>query len=103
MVNARRAENSPTQVHGLFEMADQRQHREHRLHQRVCHSALAQLRLPDPFRGMEAGIAQDNHPPINLLNQPLKRVIGDIGGGTPPHDQSPLIEQQTEFAPDNHR
>ena len=31
-----------------------------------------------------------------------KRVIRDIGGGTrPPHDQPPLIEEQTEFAPDN--
>ena len=51
---------------------------------------------------MEAGVAQDNHPPINLLNQPLKRVIRDIGGGTrPPHDQPPLIEQQTQFAADN--
>ena len=51
---------------------------------------------------MEAGVAQDNHPPINLLNQPLKGVIRDIGGGTrPPHDQPPLIEQQTEFPADN--
>src|SRR5215831_8632162 len=29
-------------------------------------------------------------------------VIRDIGGGAcPPHDQPPLIEQQTEFAPDD--
>jgi hypothetical protein len=42
---------------------------------------------------MEAGVAQDNHPPINLLNQPLKGVIRDIGGGTrPPHDQPLLIQ-----------
>ena len=55
-----------------------------------------------PFRGMEGGITQDNHPPINLLNQPLKGVIRDIGRGTrPPHDQSPLIEEQTEFPADN--
>jgi hypothetical protein len=27
------------------------------------------------LRGMEAGVAQDNHPPITLLNQPLKGVI----------------------------
>src|SRR6266446_10956720 len=51
---------------------------------------------------MEGGITQDNHPPINLLNQPLKGVIRDIGRGTrPPHDQSPLIEEQTEFPADN--
>jgi len=37
-----------------------------------------------------------------LSDQPLKRVICDIGGGTrPPHDQPPLIEEQTEFAADN--
>jgi hypothetical protein len=24
---------------------------------------------------MEAGVAQDDHPPINLLNQPLKGVV----------------------------
>src|SRR5499425_1467223 len=54
------------------------------------------------LRGMEAGITQDNHPPINLLNQPLKGVVRSIGGGTrPPHDRSPLIEQQTEFPADN--
>ena len=32
----------------------------------------------------------------------LKGVVRDIGGGTrPPHDQPPLIEQETEFAADN--
>jgi len=37
-----------------------------------------------------------------LSNEPLKRVIGDIGRVTgPPHDQPPLIEQETEFAADN--
>src|SRR5262249_59095827 len=51
---------------------------------------------------MEARITQDNHLLLNLPNQPLKRVIGDIGRVTgPPHDQPPLIEQQTEFAPNN--
>ena len=51
---------------------------------------------------MEAGVTQNNHLFFALSNQPLKRVIGDIGGVTcPPHDQPPLIEQQTEFAADN--
>ena len=55
-----------------------------------------------PLRGMEASVAQDDHPPINLLNQPLKGVVRGIGGGTrPPHDQLPLIEEQTKFAPNN--
>ena len=46
---------------------------------------------------MEAGVAQDKHPPIKLLNQPLKRVIRNIGGGTrPPHDQPLLIQSDVE-------
>ena len=51
---------------------------------------------------MEGGIAQDNHLLFKLPNQPLKGVIRDIGGGTLPRDhQAPLIEQQTQFAPDD--
>src|SRR5262249_9611541 len=51
---------------------------------------------------MEGRIAQDDHTLLKLPNEPLKGVIRDIRGGTvPPHDQSPLIEQQTEFAADN--
>src|SRR2546429_9938989 len=39
---------------------------------------------------------------LTLPNQPLKRVICDIGGGTrPPHDQPPLIQHQTEVPADN--
>src|SRR2546430_2211299 len=42
-------------------------------------------------RGMEAGISQDNHLLLTLSNQPLKRVIGDIGRvACPPDDQPPL-------------
>src|SRR6266446_1377027 len=63
------------------------------------------LRLPVHLCGNTtcAVVAQqDDHPPINLLNQPLKGVVRGIGGGTrPPHDQPPLIEEQTEFAPNN--
>src|SRR5216683_2595944 len=45
---------------------------------------------------------QDYHTFFKLPNQPLIRVICDMGGGTrPPHDQPPLIEEQTEFASDN--
>jgi hypothetical protein len=95
----------PAPMHDLFEMADERQHREHCLdeHPVLPLPALTQFEIRGiPLRGMEAGVAQDDHPPIDLLNQPLKGVIRDIGRGTrPPHDQPPLIEQQTEFAPDN--
>src|SRR5713101_3514750 len=45
---------------------------------------------------------QDYHTFFKLPNQPLIRVICDMGGGTrPPHDQPPLVEEQTQFAPDN--
>src|SRR5215831_17028946 len=63
------------------------------------------LRLPGHLCGNTtcAVVAhQDNHLLLTLSNQPLKRVIGDIGRvACPPHDQPPLIEQQTEFAADN--
>src|SRR6266568_3939007 len=95
----------PAPMHHLFEMADERQHREYRLHEHpvLPLPALTQFEIRGiARRGMEAGITQYNHPPINLLNQPLKGVVSDMRGGTrPPHDQPPLIEQETEFAPDN--
>src|SRR6516165_10977061 len=92
-------------MHHLFEMADECQHREHRLHE---HAVLPLPALTEfeiawiALCGMEAGVAQDNHLVFALSNEPLKRVIGDIGRVTgPPHDQPPLIEQETEFAADN--
>src|SRR5256886_2966851 len=95
----------PAPMHHLFEMADEREHREYRLHEHTVLplTALTQFEIRGiALRGMEAGITQDNHLLLTLPNQPLKRVIRDIGGGTrPPHDQPPLIEQQTESAPDN--
>src|SRR5437016_5325994 len=95
----------PAPMHHLLQMADECQHREHRLHQHTILplAPLTQFEIRGIALGrMEASITQDNHLLLNLPNQPLKRVIGDIGRGTgPPHDQAPLIEQQTEFAPDN--
>src|SRR5438874_5685516 len=95
----------PAPMHHLFEMANERQHREDRLHEHTVLplTALTQFEIRGiALRGMEAGITQDNHLLLTLPNQPLKRVIGDIGRGTgPPHDQPPLIELQTEFAADN--
>src|SRR6266567_1372949 len=100
-----RVEILPHAVHPLLEMADERQHREHRLHQHAVlpRAALTQFEIARiALRGMETGVTQDNHLVFALLNQPLKGVIRDIGRGTrPSHDQPPLIEQQTEFAPDN--
>src|SRR6266446_322777 len=65
----------PASMHHLFAIADERQHREHRLHQHTVLplAALTEFEIARiPLRGMEAGVAQDNHPPIDLLNQPLK-------------------------------
>src|SRR6266446_9367425 len=95
----------PTPMHHLLQMADQRQHRERRLDQHAVlpFTTLTQFEIARiPLRGMEAGVAQDDHLLFKLPNEPLKGVIRDIGGGTrPPHDQPPLIEQQTEFPADN--
>jgi len=55
-----------------------------------------------PLGGMEGGIAQDDHPSVNLANEPLKGVSSDMGRGTiPPHHQAIRIQQQTEFPPDH--
>ena len=95
----------PAPMHHLFEMADERQHREDRLHEHTVLplTALTQFEIGGiALRSMEAGITQDNHLLLTLPNQPLKGVVSDIGRvACPPHDQPPLIEQQTEFAADN--
>src|SRR4029450_8567269 len=100
-----RLKRRPAPMHHLFEMADERQHREHRLdeHTILPLAPRTQFEIRRIALGsMEAHITQDNHPFLNLPNQPLKRVLRDIGSGTcPPHDQPPLIEQQTEFASDD--
>ena len=95
----------PGPAHDLFEVADQRQHREHRLHQ---HAVLPLAALTPcevgriAFRSMKGGVAQDNHALFNLANEPLQGVIRDIGGGTrPPYNQPPLVQHQPQFAPDN--
>src|SRR5262249_38226350 len=95
----------PAPMHHLFQMADQRQHREHRLHQPpvLPLTALTQFEIARiPLCRMEAGITQDDHALFKLPNQPLKRVICNIGGITrPPHDQPPLIQQETQFPTHN--
>src|SRR5215510_8745848 len=96
---------APAPMHHLFQVTDKRQHREDRLDEHPVFplAALTQLEIAGiALGGMEGRITQDNHPLFNLANEPLKRVIGDIGCGTcPPHNQPPLIEQETEFAANN--
>src|SRR5215813_4664476 len=70
----------PDAMHDLFAMADERQHREHRLHQHpvLPLAALTQFQIAGiPLCGMESRITQDNHLVFTLAHQPLKVIIGD--------------------------
>jgi len=84
----------PTPMHDFLEVANERQHREHRLHQ---HAVLPRATLTEfeiariPLRGMEAGITQENHTLLTLPNQPLKRGIRDIGGVTRPRHHQAIL------------
>src|SRR4029453_2466714 len=52
----------PASMHHLFQMADQRQHREHRLHQHTVlpFTTLTQFEVGGiALRGMDAGVTQD--------------------------------------------
>jgi hypothetical protein len=45
---------------------------------------------------------QDNHALLTLPNEPLQGVIRAIGSGTRPrHHQAVLVQQETEFTPDD--
>ena len=64
----------PAPMHHLLQVADERQHREHRFHQHAVlplaartHFEMARIAL----RGMEAGVAQDDHTLFKLPNEPL--------------------------------
>src|SRR6267378_3363486 len=71
----------PASVHDFLEVADHRQHGEHRLHQQAVLPlpALTQFEVGGiALGGMEAGVAQDNHASVDVANQPLQGGIGDI-------------------------
>src|SRR2546425_3578590 len=64
----------PAPMHHLLQMADECQHREHRLHEHTVFplAALTQFEIRGiALRSMEAGITQDNHALLTLPNQPL--------------------------------
>ena len=87
----------PDPVHDFLEVADERQHREHRFHQDAVAPlpALTEFEVRRiAFRGMEARVTQDNHVLLKRPNQPLKRVIRDIGSGTVPRDNQAILVQQ---------
>src|SRR5215813_14981172 len=67
----------PLAVHDFLEVADERQHRQDRLYQHAIfpRAPLTEFQVGGiALGGMEGGITQDNHPPINLLHQLLKGV-----------------------------
>src|SRR5215475_7325119 len=54
----------PAPMHHLLQMTNECEHREHRLHQHAVLplAPLTQFQVAGiPLRGMEAGVAQDNH------------------------------------------
>src|SRR5882762_1652825 len=64
----------PTPMHDLLHMADERQHGEHRLdeHTVLPLPALTQFQVGGvAFRGMKAGVAQDDHLLFELADEPL--------------------------------
>src|SRR6266705_1163734 len=87
-----RLKRGPHTVHDFLEVADERQHREHGLHEHTVLPlpALTQFEVGGiALRGMEARVTQDDHASVDLANQPLKGVIGDIGRATvPPYHQA---------------
>ena len=86
----------PDPMHDFLEVAHDGQHRQDRLHEDAILplAALTQFEVGGiAFGGMESGITQDNHAFFELSNQPLKGIIRNIGGGTrPPYDQPLLIQ-----------
>jgi len=83
----------PGPVHDLFEVADERQHGQDRLHEDAIFplAALTEFEVGGiAFRGMKGRITQDNHLFFKLPNEPLKGVIRDIGRGTVPSHDQPL-------------
>ena len=64
----------PDAVHDFLEMAHDGEHGEYRLneHPVLPRAALTQFEVGRvPLGGMEGGITQDDHAPVDLTNQPL--------------------------------
>src|SRR5215831_15284837 len=66
----------PAPMQHLFEMADERQHGEHRLHQHAVLPLAPRTQFESAriaLRSMEAGVTQDNHLVFALSNEPTER------------------------------
>src|SRR5262245_32672968 len=85
----------PDAVHDFLEMAPDGEHGEPRLdeHPILPRAALTQFEVRRvPLGDMEGSITQDDHAAVDLPNQPLKGIIGDIGRGTVlPYHQAILV------------
>ena len=79
----------PDPMHDLLEMTDPGQHGQHGFNEDTVLPLAPSTEFEVggiPLGSMKSGITQDNHASVDLANQPLKGIIGDIGGGTgPPH------------------
>ena len=90
-------------MHDLFEMADQGQHREHGFDQHavVPGAAPAELGIERiAGAGVEAGIGQDDHTLLEVLNQGMKPGVVGVGRQAHPTDDfTPVVGQQAQFNP----
>jgi len=76
----------------LLAMADQRQHRAHRLDEQTVRPRATLTPLQGagiPRRGLAAGVAQDHQALFALPPQPRKGVVCAMGRGTRPGDDHP--------------
>ena len=89
----------------VLQMADCRQHRQDRFnqHARVPGAALTDLHVGRIARAaMESAIDQDDHLLSKLSNQGSKILVRDTRPITlPGHEQAQMIQDKTEFCPDN--
>src|SRR2546422_7624939 len=68
----------PNPIHRLLEMTDQGQHGEHRFYQHAVLplATLTQFEVGGiALGGVEAGITQDDHAVLKLLNEELKGIV----------------------------
>src|SRR5215813_8306246 len=98
-------ERRPSAMGHFLKMTDAMNHREDGLdqHARIPQAPITQFEIHRiSLFGMERRVTEDDHYLFIDGNQRMESGIGRIGAGTiPADDQAPLIEQQTEFAPDN--
>src|SRR4029453_9900754 len=85
----------PDSVHDFLEMAHDGEHGEHRLDEHTILPLAARTQFEvrrAPPGGREGGIPQNDHASVDLPNEPLKGIIGNIGGCTvPPYHQAILV------------